>query len=74
MKKSLSCGLLVMAALGGVAQEVIKCGGGSYASYTPWEKAKPANGSRGGDQSRFMQTRPLYLTPKEGEPLPTNDW
>ncbi len=64
------------AALAGAiaAQELIPCGAGSYASYTPWAKARTVDGSRKGDQSRFMQNRPLYMTRKPGEPIPTNDW
>ena len=57
-----------------LAQEVVPCGAGSYASYTPWEKARTIDG-RKGDQSRFMQNRPLYLTARrKGDPIPTNDW
>lgn len=56
------------------AQEIVPCGAGSYASYTPWVKARTVDGSRKGDQSRFMQNRPLYMTRKPGEPIPTNDW
>ncbi len=56
------------------AQEIVPCGAGSYASYTPWAKARTVDGSRKGDQSRFMQNRPLYLVRKSGEPIPTNDW
>jgi len=60
------------------AQEIVTCGEASYASYAPWRLARTAK--RRGDQSRFMQTRPLYLAPetaervKKGEPIPTNDW
>ncbi len=56
------------------AQEIIPCGAGSYASYTPWVKARTVDGSRKGDQSRFMQNRPLYLVSNPDEPIPTNDW
>ena len=57
------------------AQEVVKCGAGSYASYTPWHKARTVDGSRKGDQSRWMQNRPLYTTGRrKGDSLPTNDW
>ena len=66
------------------AQEVVRCGEGSYASYAPWRLARTfgADGkiARGGDQSRIMQNRPVYLAPemaervKKGEPIPTNDW
>ena len=47
------------------AQEVVRCGEASYASYAPWRLARTAN--RRGDQSRFMQTRPLYLAPEAAE-------
>ena len=61
-----------------LAQEVVRCGGGSYASYAPWRLARSTR--HRGDQSRFMQNRPVYLAPEmarrvaEGEPIPTNDW
>ena len=57
------------------AQEIVPCGAGSYASYTPWAKARTADGKRRGDKSRFMQNRPVYMTARrKGEPIPTNDW
>ena len=77
-KASLPFAALVALPLMLSAQEIVKCGEGSYASYTPWRLARTKN--HRGDQSRFMQTRPLYLTPemaervKKGEPIPTNDW
>ena len=55
------------------AQEVIRCGEGSYASYAPWRVARSTR--HWGDQSRIMQTRPIYMTERrKGEPVPTNDW
>ena len=55
------------------AQEIVTCGGGSYASYAPWRLARSTR--HWGDQSRIMQTRPLYLTERRtGDPIPTNDW
>ena len=60
------------------SQEVVECGAGSYASYAPWRLARSTR--HHGDQSRFMQSRPLFLTPDaaakvaQGEPIPTNDW
>ena len=70
--------LAVLFALSATAQELVQCGAGSYASYAPWRLARSTR--HGGDQSRFMQTRPLFLTPEKaarvaaGEPIPTNDW
>ena len=61
------------------AQEVVKVGKGSYASYTPLsmcyseDHTPDAYGWRG-DKSRYMQTRKLYLTERDGQPIPTNDW
>ena len=84
--KRFSLTLVVAAtmALAVSAQEVVRCGEGSYASYAPWRLARTfgADGkiARRGDQSRFMQNRQVYLTPemaervKKGEPIPTNDW
>ena len=66
------------AAWAGYAQEILREGDASYASYTPWSKARTfdADGKvvRRGDQSRIMQNRPLYLVDKKSFPLPTNDW
>ena len=66
------------------AQDIVRCGEGSYASYAPWRLARTfgpdGKVSRNGDQSRIMQNRPVYLTPemaervRKGEPIPTNDW
>ncbi len=62
----------------GYAQEILREGDASYASYTPWSKARTfgADGKvvRRGDQSRIMQNRPIYLVDKKSFPLPTNDW
>ena len=77
-KASLPFAAVAMLPLVLCAQEIVRCGEGSYASYTPLRLARTKN--HRGDQSRFMQTRPLYLTPeivervKNGEPIPTNDW
>ena len=66
------------AAWAGYAQEILREGDASYASYTPWSKARTfgADGKvvRRGDQSRIMQNRPIYLVDKKSFPLPTNDW
>jgi endoglucanase Acf2 len=57
------------------AQEIVPCGAGSYASFTPWEKAKTIDHPEKGDQSLFMQERPIYVVKgKEGVAKPTNDW
>ena len=61
------------------AQEVIHVGKGSYASYTPLDLCysvdhQPGDWGWKGDKSRDMQTRKLYLTEREGQPIPTNDW
>ena len=61
------------------AQQVMHVGKGSYASYTPLsmcysEDHKPGDWGFKGDQSRKMQYRKLYLTEREGQPIPTNDW
>ncbi len=61
------------------AQKVVHVGKGSYASYTPLslcysEDHKPGDWGFKGDKSRDMQTRKIYLTEREGQPIPTNDW
>ena len=57
-----------------MAQEAVPCGSGSVAAFEPLRFARKAEGERG-DQSAFMQTRPLYMTERnKGKPLPTNDW
>ncbi|MBR1630547.1 MAG: hypothetical protein IJ680_01700, partial [Paludibacteraceae bacterium] len=54
------------------AQQVVQVGKGSYASYTPLAKCK--SNEHGGDQSRYMQYRKLYINEQPGQPIPTNDW
>ena len=55
------------------AQEPVAVGSGSYAEYTPLFKS--ATDQHGGDKSRIMETRRIYVSDKKkGEPLPTNDW
>ena len=72
--KRLTAAAMAVAASAVSGQEIIHEGDGSYASYTPWIKARYADKSRWGDQSRFMQSRKLYMTAHPGEPIPTNDW
>ena len=79
MKRILAAVAAVSAAAWtGSAQEMLREGDASYASYTPWSKARTfgADGKvvRRGDQSRIMQNRPLYLVDKKSFPIPTNDW
>lgn len=68
--------LLWMAALtaaAATAQQPVAVGSGSYAEYTPLTKSK--TDSHGGDKSRVMETRHIYIADsKAGEPIPTNDW
>jgi endoglucanase Acf2 len=54
------------------AQQPIVVGKGSYAEYTPFYKSH--TDEHGGDQSRIMETRKLYIEGNEGLPIPTNDW
>ena len=55
------------------AQQPVAVGSGSYAEYTPLFKS--ATDQHGGDKSRFMETRRIYISDKKkGEPVPTNDW
>lgn len=61
------------------AQDIVRVGQGSYASYTPLIKSKstthtPDAYGNTGDQSQFMQYRKLYVKEREGQPIPTNDW
>lgn len=70
---------LLMSGLSMAAQNVVKVGKGSYASYTPLnmcysEDHTPNAYGWKGDKSRWMQTRKLYLTERENQPIPTNDW
>ena len=55
-----------------LAQQVVNVGNGSYASYPPLIKCRSVD--HGGDQSMYMQTRPLFIREQAGRPLPTNDW
>lgn len=68
-----------MATTFATAQEVVKVGKGSYASYTPLEMCyseyhTPGDYGWKGDKSKYMQYRKLYLTERENQPIPTNDW
>ena len=68
---ALSCAVALVASA--IAQEAVPYWGGSFAAFEPVRLASNAEGK--GDQSAFMQTRPLYLTERNaGRPLPTNDW
>ncbi len=55
------------------AQHPIPVGKGSYAEYTPLSKSR--TDEHGGDQSRLMENKKIYITEKnKGLPVPTNDW
>ncbi|MCM1517229.1 MAG: discoidin domain-containing protein [Pseudoflavonifractor sp.] len=54
------------------AQEPVAVGRGSYASFPPLSYGR--TDAHGGDQSTLMQTKRLWVTEREGEPIPTNDW
>ena len=61
------------------AQNVVHVGKGSYASYTPLDMCYSEDHTPGdygwkGDKSRDMQTRKIYLTERDNQPIPTNDW
>ena len=72
--KSVATLLTFMLASLVLAQEPVPCGSGSVAAFEPLRFARKIEGGKG-DQSAFMQTRPLYMTErKKGKPLPTNDW
>lgn len=78
-KKLLLISMLLMASMPLVAQTVVKVGNGSYASYTPLNMCyspdhTPDAWGWKGDKSRYMQTRKLYITERENQPIPTNDW
>lgn len=53
------------------AQNPILVGKGSYAEYTPLSKS--LSSEHGGDKSRIMETKELFVRENE-EPIPTNDW
>ena len=66
--------LVCLLSVAALAQEAVPYGGGSFAAFEPLRFARKAEGGKG-DQSAFMQTRPLYMTARNaGKPLPTNDW
>lgn len=78
-KKNFLLSVLLMASVPLMAQNVVKVGKGSYASYTPLNMCYSPDHTPGdygwkGDKSRYMQTRKLYLTERENQPIPTNDW
>lgn len=79
MKKSFLFPALLLSCLPVSAQNVVSVGKGSYASYTPLnmcysEDHTPGDYGWKGDKSRDMQTRKIYLTERENQPIPTNDW
>lgn len=67
-------GVILLASVGTLAgQQPVAVGSGSYAEYTPLSKSK--TDEHGGDKSRFMETRKIYMTERrQGDPVPTNDW
>ena len=66
--------LVCLFSVAALAQERVPCGSGSVAAFEPLRFARMSPGGKG-DQSAFMQTRPLYMTARNsGKPLPTNDW
>ena len=74
-----SLAVLVSAAQTTYAQSVVPVGKGSYASYTPLSMCysddhRPDNYGFKGDKSREMQYRKLYLSERDNQPIPTNDW
>ena len=72
--KSAATILACLFSVAALAQEAVPHGGGSFAAFEPLRFARKAEGGKG-DQSAFMQTRPLYMTARNaGKPLPTNDW
>lgn len=79
MKKTCLMSVVLAASMSLAAQNVVKVGKGSYASYTPLsmcysEDHKPDGYGWKGDKSRYMQTRKLYITERDNQPIPTNDW
>ena len=74
-----SLAILASAAQTANAQSVVPVGKGSYASYTPLSMCysddhRPDNYGFKGDKSREMQYRKLYLSERDNQPIPTNDW
>ncbi|MCC8038104.1 MAG: hypothetical protein LIP02_08240, partial [Bacteroidales bacterium] len=79
MSKSLISGYALAAAFamsslatGAMAQDVVKLGRGSYASSMPLSYGKTDDHT--GDQSIKMLSRKIWLTERENQPIPTNDW
>ena len=77
MKSTILKQLLLLLALAAgfiplAAQQQIKVGKGSYASYSPLSKSRSSE--HGGDQSRYMQYRTLNIREADDRPIPTNDW
>lgn len=72
VKKTLLLTLALLASAAATAQSVVTLGRGSYASYAPLSKSR--SDAHGGDQSQYMQYRPLHITERPGQPIPTNDW
>ena len=70
---------MLLTTIPATTQSVVHVGKGSYASYTPLdmcysEDHVPGDYGWKGDKSRDMQTRKLYLTERDNQPIPTNDW
>ena len=79
MKTNFLLSMFLAAGVPVMAQNVVKVGKGSYAAYTPLnlcysEDHKPGDWGFKGDKSRDMQVRKIYLTERENQPIPTNDW
>lgn len=73
IKKLISVIAFVAGSFSLTAQQPVAVGSGSYAEYTPLFKS--ATDQHGGDKSRIMETRRIYVSDKKkGEPVPTNDW
>lgn len=72
MKRLLSIAFAAIVGSSAMAQQLVPVGKGSYASYAPLSKSK--TDQHEGDQSMYMQKRPLYITERPGQPIPTNDW
>ncbi len=54
------------------AQDVVKLGRGSYASSMPLSYGSTSEHT--GDQSVKMLSRKIWLTERDNQPIPTNDW
>ncbi len=53
-------------------QDAVSVGRGSYAAYPPLYKGK--TDAHSGDQSTLMQSKKLWVTERDNQPIPTNDW